>query len=58
MPNTNAAVGTIPKPATLAELITAIEGYRLQLSNFAHITSYNLVDLERQLQARLDAVKP
>jgi hypothetical protein len=45
-------------PATLRELIAAIEGFRFQLDEFASRTSGNLERLQQALQARLDAVKP
>jgi hypothetical protein len=45
-------------PATLRELIVAIEGYRCQLDEWASRTDVNLERLRDGLQARLDAVKP
>jgi hypothetical protein len=39
-------------PVTDAELIKAIEGYRMQLDTFAHVTSHNLMQLREMLKAR------
>lgn len=48
---------TIPETAfmTNAELIIAIEGYRMQLDNFAMVTSANLKVLTEALVARRKA---
>ena len=43
----------MPMPMTNAELAKAIEGYRQQLDNFAHVTSMNLLHLKEALEARL-----
>jgi hypothetical protein len=48
-----------PKPpATMAELISAIDGYRHHLTDFMVTTSVNLEHLRDAVQARLDATKP
>jgi len=47
-----------PSPATLAELIATVEGYRNQLDEFSHRTSLNLEHLREQLEARLAACNP
>lgn len=47
-----------PAPGTNAELIKAIDGYRVQLEEFTHRTSMNLERLRDMLQARLDAIQP
>jgi hypothetical protein len=46
----------IPPPATNAELIQAINGYRTHLDEFIKRTESNLAWLTDRLQARLDAV--
>jgi putative heme iron utilization protein len=46
-----------PNPKTNAELIAAIEGFRHQLDNFAHVTSANLSALRAMIE-RLAAVTP
>jgi hypothetical protein len=46
-----------PKPATIAELVLAIEGYRNQLDIFAQSTLCNLEFLRDSLTARLAAIK-
>lgn len=51
----------IPRPSTNADLIKAIDGYRLQLDEFSSRTSSNLSWLTDGLAARLaaaDAAKP
>jgi len=45
-------------PATIAELIVAIDGLRFHFDDFALTTSMNLTHWRDELQARLDAVKP
>jgi hypothetical protein len=52
MPNDNARY--FPHaPVTDAELIKAIEGYRMQLDTFAHVTSHNLMQLREMMKARV-----
>lgn len=46
----------MPPPSTNAELIQAINGFRIQLDEFASRMSSNLQWLTDGLQARLDAI--
>lgn len=45
------------KIATLAEIVAAIEGYRIQLSDFTARTDFNLQLLQSQLQHRIDLAR-
>ncbi len=45
------------RPATLKEIVVALEGYRVQLSDFAERTDANMARLREQLQARIDLAR-
>jgi len=46
-----------PPPATIQQLIDAIDAYRNHLDDFALTTGMNLETLRDALQRRLDAIK-